>query len=716
METRASQEKMNRIRRRLNFDKIFCVELRGLSGGLCLLWKSNTNIDVYKWCANYIKASININNVLKWQGVFVYGNPVFQKRRKLWQELTVSNRCWEEPQAYLGYFNDILSQDEKVGIHPQPRIYLYTFRRFVDDNDLMDIDLKGSKYTWCSNLRNNFITRERLDRVLVNWKWLHIHQNVILKAALAISSTHCALILETQPRDQIKREFRFEAFWTEHEECEEVIRRSWQQDDGNINCWNQFIRKRSRCKRKLMEWSRRKFKRADKEIEKKKSELQQIQECDMTDGDQRREKELKNQISDLWKQEEKYWGQRSRLKWLKWSDKNTAFFHAITIQRRMRNRIEKLKDEARHWIQGEVDIMRLVEIHFTKLFTSEGDRNLEECTREIPMRIKCKDGRRITWKPLPHNRTKVNTDASFHRETSMAASAAVVRDWQEKIIIGTTSTFKTTSALAAEAQAYREALILIKNLQIRNCIIETDCLPLVQAIKARTPLAKADAIIRDILLLLEEAPDVGATWTPREGNNLAHQLAAMTAGNQLQRQWSIIPPVQVRNTIITEAGFSILQHNQYNRNQDNQVSVSTSFQGGQNEERLPGRVETETCHRHAAKGEERSQPMIPQWPINRISNSTFNIVRRVNTGEADRLTTLEEVAQQRSSSGCVMALRPGISRRNQGLRRRGNTAVPGQKYGNFGRVSSLRMIDLVIGSMHQVPELLTDVAMTKAER
>ncbi|RYR14525.1 hypothetical protein Ahy_B04g071116 [Arachis hypogaea] len=147
---------MNRIRRRLNFDNIFCVELRGLSGGLCLLWKSNTNID----CDNYIKANININNILKWQGIFVYDNPVFQKRRKLWQELTVSNRSREEPQDYLGDFNYILSQDEKVGIHPQPRIYLDTFRRFVYDNGLMDVDLKGNKYTWFSNAKNNFSTRE----------------------------------------------------------------------------------------------------------------------------------------------------------------------------------------------------------------------------------------------------------------------------------------------------------------------------------------------------------------------------------------------------------------------------------------------------------------------------------------------------------------------------------------------------------------------------
>ncbi|XP_015969290.1 uncharacterized protein LOC107492746 [Arachis duranensis] len=324
---------------------------------------------------------------MNWQGVFVYGNPVFQKRRRLWQELTVNNGSREEPQAFLGDFNDILNQDEKVGLHPQPRIYLNTFKRFVDENLLMDIDLKGSRYTWYSNPRNNFVTRERLDRVLVNWKWLNIHQNAILKAAPAISSDHCALILETQPRDRIKKEFKFEAFWAEHEECEEVIRRSWEHQVENRNWWSQFNRNRSKCIRELTEWSRRKFKRADKELEKKKEELHQLQEGNMTDRDQIKEKKLKNQITELWKQEEKYWGQRSRLKWLKWGDKNTAFFHATTIQRRMRNRIDKLKNEAGHWIQGDRDIMRLVETHFTKLFTSEGDRNIEDCIREIPTRV-----------------------------------------------------------------------------------------------------------------------------------------------------------------------------------------------------------------------------------------------------------------------------------------------------------------------------------------
>ncbi|RYR32436.1 hypothetical protein Ahy_A10g047005 [Arachis hypogaea] len=221
--------------------------------------------------------------------------------------------------------------------------------------------------------------------------------------------------------------------------------------------------------------------------------------------------------------------------------------------------------------------------------------------------------KRITWRPPPKNRLKVNTDAAFHKDTGQATLAAVVRDWQGKVITGTTLTFKTISPLTAEAQAYREALILIKNLQIHNCIIETDSLPLVQAIKARTPIAEADAVMRDIFQLLDEAPDVGATWTPRDGNKLAHQLAAMAAGNYLGRQWAMNPPNQVRNIIRSEASLVSCQHIQETQIQGIKTlasnnSISTSLQDLQLEERLPGGVETETRDKQPVNSKEKLRP------------------------------------------------------------------------------------------------------------
>ena len=51
------------------------------------------------------------------------------------------------PRAFIGDFNDVIAQHEKVGMHPKPTSQIDTFRCFVDKNALMDLELQGSKHT-----------------------------------------------------------------------------------------------------------------------------------------------------------------------------------------------------------------------------------------------------------------------------------------------------------------------------------------------------------------------------------------------------------------------------------------------------------------------------------------------------------------------------------------------------------------------------------------
>ncbi|RYR34741.1 hypothetical protein Ahy_A10g049745 [Arachis hypogaea] len=128
METKASNLSCARTRRNLGFDNMFCVESQGLSGGLCLFWKSNINIDVYAWCDNFIKAQISTVNVNVWEGNFVYGHPNFKRRKELWNELTYVDNNLHVLRAFIGDFNDVIAQHEKVGLHPKPTSQIDTFR------------------------------------------------------------------------------------------------------------------------------------------------------------------------------------------------------------------------------------------------------------------------------------------------------------------------------------------------------------------------------------------------------------------------------------------------------------------------------------------------------------------------------------------------------------------------------------------------------------
>lgn len=94
------------------------------------------------------------------------------------------------------------------------------------------------------------------------------------------------------------------------------------------------------------------------------SNNQHNQNCD-------EEKVLKNRIAVLWRNEEIYWKQRSRVKWLNQGDRNSKFFHQSTLDRRRRNKILKIRDEGGQWIEEESGIISEIHTFFSTLFSSD---------------------------------------------------------------------------------------------------------------------------------------------------------------------------------------------------------------------------------------------------------------------------------------------------------------------------------------------------------
>ncbi|KAL4286360.1 hypothetical protein AHAS_Ahas19G0078400 [Arachis hypogaea] len=84
------------------------------------------------------------------------------------------------------------------------------------------------------------------------------------------------------------------------------------------------------------------------------------------------------------------------------------------------------------------------------------------------------------------------------------------------MITGSVIRIKASSALAAEAMAVRNALIISKNMQMEKVIIETDSLTLTQAVKSKGNIGEIQPILQDINLLMENFDKCGMTWVPRE--------------------------------------------------------------------------------------------------------------------------------------------------------------------------------------------------------
>lgn len=178
------------------------------------------------------------------------------------------------------------------------------------------MDLKGEKFTWRSNPRNGFVTRERIDQVLVNWPWRIGYPHSLVLSLPIITSDHSPLVLQLTPKKKSEVQFRYEAFWDDHEECKEIIKQGWSLGEEQDDKWEDFIRRTKGCQKNLQEWHKRTFKRADNDIFKLKMQLAEMTSGNTDQVDWAEVKKIQRTIDELWRREEKYWGQRSRLKWL----------------------------------------------------------------------------------------------------------------------------------------------------------------------------------------------------------------------------------------------------------------------------------------------------------------------------------------------------------------------------------------------------------------
>lgn len=79
---------------------------------------------------------------------------------------------------------------------------------------------------------------------------------------------------------------------------------------------------------------------------------------------------LWEEYNEIVKQEENYWFQQARGKWLTMGDNNSSFFHQSTLMRRRRNKISSLIEPDGNWIYDDVELQSLVKNFYDSLYTS----------------------------------------------------------------------------------------------------------------------------------------------------------------------------------------------------------------------------------------------------------------------------------------------------------------------------------------------------------
>lgn len=118
----------------------------------------------------------------------------------------------------------------------------------------------------------------------------------------------------------------------------------------HAQCTKMFLphQRLKHIKFRLKYWNKNEFGNifeAKKVVERKLREINQVLIAyGFIEESKKKVDSLQQDLEDLYKHEEIFWKQKSRVEWLKEGERNTRFFHKSTMDHSSHNKILKLKD------------------------------------------------------------------------------------------------------------------------------------------------------------------------------------------------------------------------------------------------------------------------------------------------------------------------------------------------------------------------------------
>ncbi|XP_019427226.1 PREDICTED: uncharacterized protein LOC109335545 [Lupinus angustifolius] len=280
----------------------------------------------------------------------VYGPCDLVGKRLFWEEAKNDFLGrYAEMWCMAGDFNSILNRDERRGSSSSlVSSDCVEFSQFIEDLELLDLPLVGSKFTW---FVSNGSAMSKLDRFLINDSWSSTWDQLVQMSLKRTFSDHCPTVLKYDVNDWGPSPFRTNNRWFSNVEFGKFVEGTW--NDLEVNGRGSFILKEKLklLKISLKRWNKEHFSMLDRKIN------DQVNFINYVDGKGNIEALFEEDISarrsataELWRlssQKDNLLCQKSRQSWLKEGDSNSKFFHASINQRRRSNRIPGL------FIEGE---------------------------------------------------------------------------------------------------------------------------------------------------------------------------------------------------------------------------------------------------------------------------------------------------------------------------------------------------------------------------
>lgn len=221
------------------------------------------------------------------------------------------------------------------------------FNEVINRQGWVEMPLIGRKFTWSNKQESPLLVRLDWFFTSVSWSTSYPH-TVAWSLPMGESSDHvpCTIHISTFiPKGRI---FRFENYWMELPNFMEVVEHGWSVPVIQTDAARAITAKFKNLRRVLKAWQAQtsSLKTNIANVKMVVAFLEVLEELrDLSIQEWNFKNILYEKLTALLEQQRIYWKQRGTIKWVRFGDEGTKFFHANATIKHNRNMVTALKND-----------------------------------------------------------------------------------------------------------------------------------------------------------------------------------------------------------------------------------------------------------------------------------------------------------------------------------------------------------------------------------
>ncbi|KAL2224793.1 UNVERIFIED_CONTAM: hypothetical protein Sindi_3034800, partial [Sesamum indicum] len=278
----------------------------------------------------------------------VYGASEMIDRRSLWNTLeTLAREHSDEPWLVGGDFNAVREMNEVCGASGDIRMAMEEFNAGIQEAGLIPLPMQGEWYTWHNCSTNSRSLWKRLDRILINDRWLARFPSSCYHSLLPRTSDHSPLVLHGDRQSQTGGMFRFDNYLTHSPEFIPSVQNIWQNTIVGVPMF--AVTRKLKALKPVFREQRRKKGDLTLNVQLAKGFLDEAQQLVSSDRQNEAFLQLEHCCRLVYakaaKLEQIMLQQRAKMQWMKGGDQCSRIFFRKIAQRRVARRILQINDD-----------------------------------------------------------------------------------------------------------------------------------------------------------------------------------------------------------------------------------------------------------------------------------------------------------------------------------------------------------------------------------